>query len=56
MATVFIIHVEIDKAKVLRRISRTAHGRPGQGRKTKFVDRKKRANKDACRKGQAREE
>jgi hypothetical protein len=43
------IKVEIDKAKQARRESRAIFGRPGNGRKTSFVDKKKKMNKEACR-------
>lgn len=44
------ITVIIDKAKAVKRLSREVVGRPGAGRKTKFVDRKKQADRMACRK------
>jgi hypothetical protein len=45
------IHIELDPAKQARIRSRAAFGplRVGTGRKTSFKDRKKEANKKACR-------
>ena len=43
------IEIDFDKAKMARMISRLAFGQAGHGRKTKFVDRKKRASKLKCR-------
>ena len=37
------------KSKTVRRLSRAVFGRPGQGRNTRFVDRKKEAQRQACR-------
>lgn len=38
-----------DKVKDAKRKSRAIFGKPGQGRKTTFVDRKKKQNKEECR-------
>ena len=43
------IEIEFDKAKMARMISQLAFGQPGHGRKTKFIDLKKRASKLKCR-------
>ena len=43
------------KAKAARRLSRAVFGRPGQGRSTRFIDKKKEASRRACR-GEKREE
>jgi hypothetical protein len=43
------ITIEMDVAKIARILSRAIFGRPGKGRKTRFDDRKKKANKRACR-------
>ena len=47
---IFTITVPLDKVKEGKRRSRAAFGKPGAGRKTSFKDRKKDANKKACRK------
>lgn len=44
-----IITVEIDKVKTIKRISRSQFGKAGQGRKTSHTDRKKKADRGACR-------
>lgn len=44
------IRIQLNKAKLAKQISRIAFGRPGQGRKTTHTDRKKKADKDRCRK------
>lgn len=44
------IVVRVDQIKELKKASRKKFGRPGQGRKTSHVDRKKKDNKDSCRK------
>ncbi|MBV8068278.1 MAG: hypothetical protein JO270_00135 [Acidobacteriaceae bacterium] len=44
------IHVPLDKAKEARRRSRATFGKAGVGRKTSHKDRKKDADKRACRK------
>lgn len=46
--TITIKLTKAEKAKELRRISRK-NGQPGRGRKTSFVDRKKKAAKERCR-------
>lgn len=38
-----------DRLKVIKALSRKETGRPGLGRKTSFVDRKKLAAKRSCR-------
>ncbi len=41
--------IKIDVARMMRAASREIFGTPGGGRKTGFEDRKKRADKRACR-------
>lgn len=55
--TLFTIHIELDKGKMARTRSRAAFGplRVGTGRKTTFTDRKKDANRKACRGKQGEE-
>jgi hypothetical protein len=47
---IFTITVPADKVKTIKRHSRATFGKPGKGRKTTFKDRKKDANKRACKK------
>lgn len=47
--TTKVVETVRERVKRLRRMSRLLHGRPGQGRKTRHVDRKKQADRLACR-------
>jgi hypothetical protein len=44
-----IIIIKVDKAKQARRTSRACFGRPGAGRKTRFTDQRREADRNACR-------
>ena len=47
---IFTVTVPADKVRTIKQRSRASFGsRPGAGRKTTFKDRKKDANKKACR-------
>ncbi len=43
------IRIQLNRTKIAKRISREKFGRPGQGRKTAHIDRKKKENKERCK-------